>query len=91
MNSILTAILFQINPLCLPIAAVLRALLINGLGPDTDPSYRAPQPTDDADIAFIIKYHQDGKPVDRLYQYRVCCKQLGADPDQPFHHSFTGV
>ena len=87
MNSILQAILLQLNPLLLPISGLLYYILRSSLGPDVDPAYRAPEPEDAARIAFIEKYVRDGQPIADYRKYLLYCSQMGADPESPFHDS----
>ena len=87
MKNILAAIFFQLNPLAFPISVVIWLLTRLALGKDADPAYREPQPEDDANIAFIEQYVENGQPAYQWKKYLLCCKQLGCDHRSPFADS----
>ena len=87
MKNILSAILFQLNPVTLPISLLIFLGLRTAVGKEADPSYREPQPTDRTYITFIENYVRNGQPIEQAAKYRLYCKYLGVPVYSPFHSS----
>ena len=87
MNSLLTAILLQLNPLALPVSLLIWLGLRTAVGPDADPTYRKPKATDNKYITWIEDYVTNGQPVAQANQYRRYCGYIGVSPKRPFDSS----
>ena len=87
MNSILTAILFQINPVTLPVSLLIFLGIKTAVGKDADPTYRKPKTTDNKYITFIENYVKNGQPVEDAHKFRLYCGYLGVSVRRPFDSS----
>lgn len=93
LQSILAAILLQLNPLVLPVSLAIAWLIRAGVGPEVDPKYRAPLATDNTDYETLVNFFAKGQPGCLKVKYLLACNRLGSDPNQPFapDHPFYGV
>jgi len=87
MKNLLAAIVFQLNPLSLPISLLILLGIRTAVGKDADPTFRKPKSTDSKYITWIEAYVTNGQPSEHANQYRRYCGYIGVSPERPFHSS----